>query len=451
MELKARRMVNSKAAVLLTLILIGVNVSGQYWNNNEDNGNDFRFPNEQTEQIDFRYPNQQQEQQPEQNRWGVGYNQWDYNQWPGDFNPYYRPPPPPPCGAPPPGPPPPGPPPPGPPPGCPPPPRGPPPRGSPPRGSPNRRPPPRENWFAPRPPPRDHYRHFGTIYHNMEQKMDSHEYNKSAETEDLHDDFNGRSIVAPGQYPHMAALGFHNENGEIDYKCGGSLISENFVLTAAHCLTTHGTAPDVVKIGDIKLKEWENDVAPQRRRVAKIHLHPLYNDTYYYHDIGLIELNRPVEYTWFVKPVRIWVRNEIPYEKVHSMGYGSTGFAQAPTNVLTELDLSIVPQEKCNSTLPSDESAPQGILTSQICAHDYEKNRDTCQGDSGGPLQLNLERRRRRHRNRRRFRYYLVGITSYGTYCRSEYPGVYTRVSSYIDWISSIVWPNYYQEYSNRR
>ena len=80
------------------------------------------------------------------------------------------------------------------------------------------------------------------------------------------------------------------------------------------------------------------------------------------------------------------------------MGYGSTryysdylilnththkkinfSFAQAATNVLTELDLSIVEWEKCNLTIPNDDATPNGIIESQICAKDYEKNRDTCQ------------------------------------------------------------------------
>ncbi|XP_032578807.1 serine protease snake isoform X1 [Drosophila sechellia] len=390
------------------------------------------------------YPNPNPNPVPDPSRWDFNnYNSYGYNGlWaPGYFNNYgyYRPPPPPPpppCGRPPP----PGPPPPGPPPGCP---------GGPP-------PPPQRQWgngarqWQPRRPPPNHHRNFHNIFLNTESKVDGENYNKSAETEDLHDDFNGRSIVAPGQYPHMAALGFRNENHEIDYKCGGSLISEDFVLTAAHCLITHGTSPDIVKIGDIKLKEWEDNVAPQRRRVAKIYLHPLYNASLNYHDIGLIQLNRPVEYTWFVRPARLWPMHDIPYGKLHTMGYGSTGFAQPQTNILTELDLSVVPIEQCNSSLPADEGSPYGLLTSQICAHDYEKNRDTCQGDSGGPLQLNLERRRRRHRSRRHYRYYLVGITSYGAYCRSELPGVYTRVSSYIDWIASKVWPNYYSEFTNQ-
>ncbi|XP_017031187.1 venom protease isoform X2 [Drosophila kikkawai] len=417
--------------VAVCLLSCEVPAKGQRPNGN-GNGGQWVFPNPEPEPSRWDYSNY--------NNFNNGYE----SQWPpGYFNNYgyYRPPPPrppPPCGQPPPGPPPPGPPPPGPPPGCP---------GGPP-------PPPgrhhgHRQWNPRRPPP-GYHRNFQNIFLSTEQKVDTENYNKTAEAADLHDDFNGRSIVAPGQYPHMAALGFRNENHEIDYKCGGSLISEYFVLTAAHCLTTHGTAPDVVKIGDIKLKEWENDVAPQRRRVAQIYLYPLYNATLNYHDIGLIQLNRPVEYTWFVKPVRLWPRDEIPYGKLHTMGYGSTGFAQPQTNILTELDLSVVPTDQCNSSLPADESSPQGILSSQICAHDYEKNRDTCQGDSGGPLQLNLERRNRRHRSRRRYRYYLVGITSYGAYCRSEFPGVYTRVSSYIDWIASIVWPNYFSEFDNQ-
>lgn len=135
----------------------------------------------------------------------------------------------------------------------------------------------------------------------------------------------------------------------------------------------------------------------------------------------------------------LWSSDDIPYERVFTMGYGSTSFAKAPTNILTELSLSLIPLKKCKEMLPRDEKTPNGILDSQICGRDLEKNRDTCQGDSGGPLQLNFVHRKQRNT----YRYYLVGIISYGEFCGSKKPGVYTRVSSYCRWIASVVWPNF--------
>ncbi|XP_011178243.1 transmembrane protease serine 12 [Zeugodacus cucurbitae] len=298
------------------------------------------------------------------------------------------------------------------------------------------------NKFGPKPPPPGLYKRFAAIYNNVERKVHGAAYDETLENDEVNDDFNGRSIVAPGQYPHMAALGFRSFSDSYEYKCGGSLINEVFVLTVAHCCYHSGQQPETVKVGDINLKNVDFDEVFQVRPIAEVQVHPLYNASYYYHDIALIRLAQPVVYTNFVRPIRLWVSDDIPYDKLHAMGYGSTAFAKAPTNILTELELSIVPLLQCNQILPSDTGVPEGLLDSQICAKDYERNRDTCQGDSGGPLQLNLMRKNRKH-----FRYYLIGMTSYGTFCRSEYPGVYTRISSYIEWITSVVWPEQYDSY----
>lgn len=142
--------------------------------------------------------------------------------------------------------------------------------------------------------------------------------------------------------------------------------------------------------------------------------------------------------TAFVRPIRLWIFSELPTTIAFAMGYGATSFAKAMTNRLTNLNLTIVPNSECNTELPALAEAPNGVMDSQICAQDYILNRDTCQGDSGGPLQLNLPGRRRRQR----IHYHLIGVTSYGVFCRSSYPSVYTRVSSYLDWIEQTVWPD---------
>ncbi|KAH8310919.1 hypothetical protein KR044_003473 [Drosophila immigrans] len=260
--------------------------------------------------------------------------------------------------------------------------------------------------------------------------------NDTAIAEDANDeDFDGRILARPGEYPHMAALGFQQNSEKIQYKCGGSLISENFVLSAAHCTDVEGVAPKWVRIGGLNLMIDEVTGTSQIIGIQAITNFPNYKDTSYYHDIALLKLERKVKLTEFVRPIRLWVTEEIPTSIAFAMGYGSTSFSKTMTNRLTHLNVTIVPNDECNRDLPSFAETPNGIIESQICAQDFVLSRDTCQGDSGGPLQLNLPGRRRRH-----IHYHLIGITSYGVFCRSSFPSVYTRVFTYLDWIEQMTW-----------
>jgi secreted trypsin-like serine protease len=98
--------------------------------------------------------------------------------------------------------------------------------------------------------------------------------------------------------------------------------------------------------------------------------------------------------------------------------------------VLTKVTLSSVPNSKCSDFYPKSKKTKFGLKDSQLCAGDPVM--DTCQGDSGGPLEIKLYAKSK-------LIPFVVGITSYGSICGAKIPGVYTRVSSYIPWIESVV------------
>uniref|UniRef100_A0A034VLR2 Serine protease snake n=1 Tax=Bactrocera dorsalis TaxID=27457 RepID=A0A034VLR2_BACDO len=266
-------------------------------------------------------------------------------------------------------------------------------------------------------------------------------YSNDAETTaDANDtEFDGRVLATPGEYPHMTALGFEREDHTYDYKCGGSLISETFVITAAHCTNITDEVPTVARIGEINLKVNAQHFGPQIFGIQSIYTHPQYDGVTYYNDIALLLLNGSVVFTEFVRPIRLWTHPDLPIQTAFAMGFGATSFAKAPTQLLTDFNLTIVENNDCNQRLPQLDEVPRGIIESQVCAQDFVMQRDTCQGDSGGPLQYNIRGRRRR----KRVHYHLIGITSFGLLCRSQNPGVYTRTSSFLDWIENTVWRSY--------
>uniref|UniRef100_A0A336MYP3 CSON009919 protein n=1 Tax=Culicoides sonorensis TaxID=179676 RepID=A0A336MYP3_CULSO len=110
-------------------------------------------------------------------------------------------------------------------------------------------------------------------------------------------------IVAPvaGQdayereFAHMAAIGWTDENGQIEWNCGGSLISENYILTAGHCLSFKGKAPDVVRMGDLNLQSDADNQFAQQISIEKVIPHPLYKARFRYNDIALLKLSESIK------------------------------------------------------------------------------------------------------------------------------------------------------------
>ena len=253
----------------------------------------------------------------------------------------------------------------------------------------------------------------------------------------------GGSVVPLGKYPSLALLGYSDRGGPVKYECGGALISQQHVLTAAHCVANLGPGLRLVsvRLGEHDLTSGVDCQvrtdgtrlcnSPQDFGVAKRFVHEQYNlPNESDNDIALLKLDRPVVEDHFVGKICLpfGVARQRDYTGVSMTvaGFGRTGPNEFTANsaVLMEVRLPGVSQQVCAGILRSKGAA---ITSRQICAGG-EPGRDSCGGDSGGPLMVPTTTGPP---------YSLVGIVSFGAVRCGEggIPSVNTRVSEYLNWI----------------
>uniref|UniRef100_F7CLT4 Granzyme B n=1 Tax=Macaca mulatta TaxID=9544 RepID=F7CLT4_MACMU len=218
----------------------------------------------------------------------------------------------------------------------------------------------------------------------------------------------GGHEAKPHSRPYMAYLMIWDQMSL--KRCGGFLIREDFVLTAAHCW---GSSINVT-LGAHNIKEQERtqQIIPVKRAIP----HPAYNPENFSNDIMLLQLERKAKRTTAVQPLRL-PRNKAqvkPGQACDVAGWGQTTPDGKYAHTLQEVKLTVEEDQTCKSRLGRYYDS-----TVELCVGDPEIQKASFKGDSGGPLVCNKVAQ---------------GIVSYGQR-NGKPPRVCTKVSSFVRWI----------------
>ncbi|KAB5571247.1 hypothetical protein PHYPO_G00222830 [Pangasianodon hypophthalmus] len=235
----------------------------------------------------------------------------------------------------------------------------------------------------------------------------------------------GGQSASPGDIPWQVALVIHSTQQVF---CGGSILSERWVITAAHCIEESKQRPFFIRVGEHNVNKKEG--TEQDLEVEKAIMHPSYDPStsLYNHDIALVRLRSSILFTDHVRSICLgpssFSETLLQSGTLATIsGWGRLLFHGRAAETLQIAEVPYVDRSDCK------ESSSERITHYMFCAGYQDASKDACHGDSGGP-----------HANQYQGTWFLTGIVSWGEECakKGKY-GVYTRVGNYYKWIQYVM------------